>query len=161
MNHFFNNKLEVINLSKFNPCSINSVILKDEEFVELSHEEVRMQISNFYAEFDRDIKYPECSIECAIILGLKYDNDDVDKFGQWISHDINVRNDAVWGSMTDLLVCSVLYDVDVNLYKKNNNLFEVKRISYQYKNINTISILYNGVNHFESITETIFHDFLS
>ena len=134
--------------------SINELTSNDE----LSHQEVRMQISEFYSKFDMDIKYPERSIECAIILGLKYDNDDVDDSGQCIPHDINVRNDKVWGSMTDLLVCSVLYDVDINLYKQNHDLFEVECISYQYKNKNTISILYNGVNHFESIVETIFHD---
>lgn len=138
--------------------SMNELMSNDKEFDELSHDDVRVQISNYYMELDRNIEYPNNSIERAVILGLKYDNDDIDEFGQWISHDTNVRNDRVWGSMTDLLVCSIIYDVDVNLYKKSDSLFEVERISYQYKNTKTISILYNGVNHFESIIETIFHD---
>lgn len=146
--------------------SINVLMLNTEDFdedeEELTHQVVRSKISDFYSKFDRDIEYPKFSIESAVILGLKYDNDDYDEFEQLISHDTNVKNDAVWGSMTDLLVCSILFDVDVNLYKKfiqnDSQLFEVERISYQYKNKNAISILYNGVNHFESITETIFHE---
>jgi hypothetical protein len=145
--------------------SINILMLNTKDFdeeEELTHHVVRSQISDFYSEFDRDIEYPKFSIESAVILGLKYDNDDYDEFGQLISHDTNVKNDAVWGSMTDLLVCSILFDVDINLYKRfiqnDSHLFEVERISYQYKNKNAISILYNNVNHFESIIETIFHD---
>ena len=135
---------------------INNLPKGDEEQDEFTHEDVRLLVYDYYKEMVRDIKYPNEAIENAVILGLLYDNEDFSETGEIISHDRNISNDKVWGSMTDLLVCSILFDVDINLYKKYGNEFKLEKIKYQYKNNNTINILYNGINHFEALEETIF-----
>ena len=84
--------------------------------VELHQGDVRSQVYEFYKHFDRDIKYPDDTIEQAIVLGLMFENQDENEHGDYISHDRNIINDRVWGSLVDILVCSMLFDVDVNLF---------------------------------------------
>lgn len=135
---------------------INNLPKEDGEQDEFTHEDVRLLVYDYYKEMDRDLKYPKESIENAVILGILYDNDDFNDANEIIPHDRNITNDRVWGSMTDLLICSIIFDVNINLYKKNGNEFILEKIKYQYKNNNTINILYNGINHFEALEETIF-----
>ena len=55
--------------------------------------------------------------------------------------------------MTDILVCSLLYNIDIDIYKYNNdtNLFVVDKIRSQYKNDRIVNILYSNNNHFEAL----------
>lgn len=165
----FNRKFEIIRNDAKGDCLFESVAYlinnlpkdedEDEEPRVLSHKDIRNFVYKFYEGFDRDIKYPTETIENYIIMGLLYDNDDEDEYGEYISHDKNVSRGKVWGSMTDLLVCSVIFDIDINLYKITESGYGIKldKMKYQYKNKHTINILYNGVNHFEAIETNVFY----
>jgi hypothetical protein len=161
--HEFKKQYDVVRNNATGNCLFESVaylinnLPKEEDEEVFSHEDIRLLVCDFYKEFDREIKYPKECIENAIILGLLFDNEDEDESGEYnIPHDKNVSNDRVWASMTDILVCSVVFDVDINLYIKYGNEFKLEKIKYQYKNNNVINILYNGINHFEAIDPTIF-----
>jgi hypothetical protein len=163
--HEFNKRYDIVINNADGNCLFESISylmnnLPEEEDLpgdrKITQEEIRMLVYDFYKNFDRDIKYPKETIENAIILGLLYDNDDEDEHGEYIHHDINVSNDRVWASMTDILVCSIIFDVDINLYIKYGNEYKLEKIKYQYKNRDTINIVYNGINHFEALDETIF-----
>jgi OTU-like cysteine protease len=162
--HEFNRQYEIVRNNANGNCLFESVAylinnLPEEDLPgdrKMSHKDIRMLVSDFYNNFDRDIKYPKETIENSVILGLLYDNDDEDENGEYITHDKNVSNDRVWASMTDLLVCSIIFDVDINLYINYENGFKLEKIKYQYKNNNAIYILYNGINHFEALDKTIF-----
>jgi hypothetical protein len=133
---------------------------RDDDDEDISHHDVRRMVYDFYKEFDRDIKYPTIAIESAILLGLSFDNEDDDENedGELMKHEDNVEYDKVWGSVTDLLVCSVIFDVDIDLFKKYDDKCYMDKISFQYENKHTIGILYNGINHFEAIEKNIFCD---
>ena len=159
----FNTQYDIVRNNAEGNCLFESIsylinnLPKEGEQDEFSHEDVRLLVYDFYKEFDREIKYPKEAIESAVILGILYDNDDYDETNDEITpHDKNISNDKVWGSMTDLLVCSIIFDVDINLYIKYGNEFKLEKIKYQYKNKNSINILFNGINHFEALEETIF-----
>jgi hypothetical protein len=162
----FNTKYDIVRNNADGNCLFESISYlinnlpkdssQDEEQDEFTHEDVRLLVYDYYKEMDRDIKYPNNAIENAVILGVIYDNDDYNEIYEIIPHDKNVSNDKVWASMTDLLVCSIIFDVDINLYIKYGNEFKLEKIKYQYKNKHTINILYNGINHFEALLETIF-----
>ena len=94
----------------------------------------------FYKDFDRNIKYPDDTIEQAIVLGLMFENQDENEHGDYISHDRNIINDRVWGNLVDILVCSILFDVDVNLFINHGNSFRLDTIKFQYKNKHTLDI---------------------
>lgn len=111
-----------------------------------THQEIRELVSNFYKDFDREKDYPHDTIEYAIKIGLLYDNDD-----NGVPHDKNVSNNYAWASMTDLLVCSVIFDVNINLYKKNGKKFYLEKITSQYNFKITVNLLYNGKDHFEAL----------
>ena len=161
----FNTQYDIVRNNAEGNCLFESIAYlinnlpkeENEEQDEFTHEDVRLLVYDYYKEMDHDIKYPNESIENAVILGVSYDNDDYGENGEITPHDRNISNDKVWGSMTDLLICSIIFDVDINLYKKNGNEFILEKIKYQYKNTNTINILYNGINHFEALEETIFN----
>lgn len=120
----------------------------------LCQKDIRLLVHDFYKKFDRDIKYPDGTIEQSILLGLIFENQDEDENGVYISHDRNIINDMVWGSLIDILVCSVVLDVDINLYVYHGNDVRLEQIKFQYKNKHTLNLLYNGVNHFESLEQT-------
>lgn len=120
----------------------------------LCQKDIRLLVHDFYKKFDRDIKYPDGTIEQSILLGLIFENQDEDENGVYISHDINIINDMVWGSLIDILVCSVVLDVDINLYVYHGNDVRLEQIKFQYKNKHTLNLLYNGLNHFESLEQT-------
>lgn len=160
----FNKQYDIVRNNADGNCLFESVSylinnLPEEDLPgdrKITQEDIRMLVCDFYKNFDRDIKYPKESIENAIILGLLYDNDDEDEHGEYIHHDRNVSNDRVWASMTDILVCSIIFDVDINLYIKYGNEFKLEKIKYQYKNKDVLHVLYNGINHFEALEQTIF-----
>lgn len=160
----FNQRYEIVRNNATGNCLFESIsylinqLPKEEDEVqnEFTHEDIRLLVCDFYKNFDRDIKYPNGCIEESIILGLTYDNDDTDEYGEHILHEINIMNDRVWAGMTDILICSIVFDVDINLYMKNENGFKLEKIKYQYKNKHTLHILYNGINHFEALDQTIF-----
>jgi hypothetical protein len=107
--------------------------------------EIREMVGNFYREFDKDINYPENTIEYKIKLGINYDNEDEE-----MQHDYNIWNDFVWASMTDVLICSVLFDVNIDLYDVNGAINEI-RSQYDFGG-EPLKILYNEVNHFEALS---------
>jgi hypothetical protein len=156
------NEYEVIANDAEGNCLFESVaylinqLPRDDDEELLSHQDVRRMVHDFYKEFDRDIKYPSSTIETAILLGLSFDNDEYDEYDEYIKHENNIEYDKVWGSVTDVLVCSLIFDVDINLFKKYGDDCYMDKISFQYKNTYTISILYNGINHFEAIEKNIF-----
>ena len=119
----------------------------------LCQKDIRLLVHDFYKKFDRDIKYPDGTIEQSILLGLIFENQDEDKNCVYISHDRNIINDMVWGSLIDILVCSVVLDVDINLYVYHGNDVRLEKIKFQYRNKHTLNLLYNGVNHFESLEQ--------
>jgi len=110
--------------------------------------EIREMVGNFYIEFDKDIDYPESTIEHNIKMGIMFDN-----FDNEMPHDYNIWNDKVWASMTDVLICSLIFEININLFKyvKETNTYHVEKITSQYNFINTVNLLYNGVNHFEAL----------
>jgi hypothetical protein len=105
-------------------------------------------VGNFYREFDKDIDYLESTIEYKIKIGNIFDNMDDE-----MQHDYNIWNDKVWASMTDVLICSLIFEININLYKynSNTNMYNLEKITSQYNFINTVNLLYNGINHFEAI----------
>jgi hypothetical protein len=113
-----------------------------------NHTIIRQKIFNFYKTFDRTKKYDVDTIEYAIVLGLTFDNID-DEF----THEEFIGFDNVWASMTDVLVCSLLYNVDINIYKYDEviNKYIIDKVKYQYKNYRTLHILYSNNNHFEAL----------
>lgn len=109
--------------------------------------EIREMVGQFYKDFDKDIDYPINTIEYNIKIGILFDNmDDAEE-----AHDINICNDKVWASMTDVLICSLLFNVNINLYKYFEKKYHLEKITSQYNFMETINILYNGVNHFEAL----------
>lgn len=113
-----------------------------------NHTVIRQKVFNFYKTFDRTKKYNEDTIEYAILLGLIYDNTD----GEFRHEDI-IGCDNIWASMTDILVCSLLYNIDINIYKYDEilNKYIIDHVKYQHKNYRTIHILYSNNNHFEAL----------
>lgn len=110
--------------------------------------EIREMVGNFYREFDKDIDYPESTIEYNIKIGNMFDNIDDE-----MPHDYNIWNDKIWASMTDVLICSLLFEININLYKyvKETDSYHIECIKSQYGFINTVNLLYNGINHFEAL----------
>lgn len=110
--------------------------------------EIREMVGQFYKEFDKDIEYPETTIEYRIKIGNIFDN-----FDEEMAHDYNIWNDKVWASMTDVLICSVLFSVNIDLWKYSpeTDTYHVEKIRSQYNFPETISLLYNGINHFEAL----------
>lgn len=164
MNHIdFVNRFEVVSNPARGNCLFESVSylfneLSREDEPMLSQEDVRVLIWSFYKDFNRGINYPEGTIESAILLGLLFDNDDEGDNGEIKKHDDNVANDKVWGSMIDLLVCSILFNVDICLYKKSNKDGSIdvehiknRRKSKKNKQKQTMNILFTGSNHFEAL----------
>lgn len=115
---------------------------------ETTSEQIREMVGNFYREFDKDIDYPESTIEYNIKIGNMFDNIDDE-----MPHDYNIWNDRVWASMTDVLICSLIFEININLYKyvKESNTYHPEKIRSQYNFTNTVNLLYNGVNHFEAL----------
>ena len=76
-----------------------------------------------------------------------------DNFDDEMPHDYNIWNDKTWASMTDLLICSLIFEVNIDLYKYDSitDIYNLEHITSQYNFKNTINILYNGINHFEAI----------
>lgn len=118
------------------------------EHGETTSEEIREMVGNFYKNFDREIDYPINTIEYNIKMGIIFDN-----FDDEMSHDYNICNDKVWASMTDVLICSLIFEININLYKfvAQTNTYHLEKIKSQYNFTNTINLLYNGINHFEAL----------
>ncbi len=125
-----------------------------------SHEEIRFMVGEFYRDFDMAIDYPEHTIEYNIKMGIMFDDIDngvehtksynLDEIG--IHHVYNIYQNYVWASMTDVLVCAVLFNVNINLYKKIGDMYYLEQIKSQYSsNGFTIDLYYNGINHFEAL----------
>lgn len=112
------------------------------------HTIIRQKVFNFYKTFDRTQKYDHHTIEYAIVLGLTFDNVD----GEF-KHEEFIGFDNVWASMTDILVTSLLYKVEINIYKYDEviNKYIVDKVKYQYKNYRELHILYSNNNHFEAL----------
>ena len=150
----FNNCFIVIANNADGNCLFESIEkLLDGSLYELEHgftsaSDIRTMVGEFYRNFDKDIDYPDSTIEYQIKIGNIFDNIDDE-----MQHDYNIWNDKVWASMTDVLICSLIFEVNINLYKYNSNtsMYHLEQITSQYNFINTVNLLYNGVNHFEAI----------
>ena len=156
----FHNCFTVIPNSADGNCLFESIeYLLSGSLYELDHgkltaAEIREMVGNFYREFDKNIDYPESTIEYTIKMGIIFDNIDEE-----MPHDYNIWNDKVWASMTDVLICAVLFEININLYKynKNTDCYYIEKIKPQYNYINTVNLLYNGINHFEALdTECLY-----
>jgi hypothetical protein len=120
---------------------------------------IRKMVSDFYKRFDRCIDYPESTVEYKIKMGVLFDNMDEDG----LSHEDNILNDKVWASMTDVLICSLLFEMNIYLFVKNDSFtfeenevidvttYEMSKIETQYDFKSTIYLLYSGGNHFEAL----------
>jgi hypothetical protein len=111
-----------------------------------------------------DIDYPMDTIEYNIKLGVMFDNMDGNGdpnslcFDDMpIRHIYNIAHNYVWASMTDVLVCALLFEINIDLYKKCGGgdgfeeVFVLEKIISQYTWKDTVSIYYNGINHFEAL----------
>ena len=119
---------------------------------------IREMVGEFYKKFDKDMDYPESTIEYRIKMGILFDNVDDEML-----HDYNICNDKVWASMTDVLICSLIFEININLYVKNDSFtfvgddvvditsYELSKIETQYNFTTTIHLLYSGGNHFEAL----------
>jgi hypothetical protein len=111
---------------------------------------------------DRDADYPEDTIEYRIKMGILFDNMDDE-----LQHDRNILNNQVWASMTDVLICSLIFQININLYTKHSSFdlddydvftsddyedtYEITKIESQYNFTHTIDLLYSNNNHFEAL----------
>jgi hypothetical protein len=127
---------------------------------------IREMVGNFYKIFDKEKDYPDDTIEYRIKMGLLFDNiDDNDDDDDVMLHDINICNDKVWASMTDVLICSLLFEMNIDLYVKHNLIeedgddiniiinYELTKIETQHNFTTTMRLLYSGKNHFEAIEQ--------
>ena len=123
-----------------------------------SSTKIRKMVGNFYKTFDREFDYPDNTIEYRIKMGLLFDNMDDE-----MPHEFNICNDTVWASMTDLLICSLLFQMNIDLYIKHIwveededdikiiTSYELTKIESQHNFTKTTKLLYSGENHFEAI----------
>ena len=119
---------------------------------------IREMVGEFYKKFDKDANYLESMIEYKIKMGILFDNVDDE-----MQHDCNICNDKVWASMTDVLMCSLIFSININLYTRNTSFtiegddivetttYELSKIETQYNFTTTINLLYSGGNHFEAL----------
>lgn len=148
----FHNAFQVIENNADGNCLFESLeyLLQNVMSVSNTASEIREMVGNFYRNFDKDINYPESTIEYIIKIGNIFDNMDDD-----MQHDYNIWNDKSWASMTDVLICSLMFEININLYKynKESNTYHLEEIKSQYNFTETINILYNGTNHFEALVK--------
>lgn len=126
-----------------------------------SSTKIRKMVGNFYKTFDREFDYPDNTIEYRIKMGILFDNIDDE-----MPHEFNICNDNVWASMTDVLICSLLFEMNINLYVKRVSFeiddnddddinivtkYELTKIDSQYNFTTTMNLLYSGENHFEAL----------
>jgi hypothetical protein len=160
----FNRHFEIVSNNANGNClfeSMERLLINtpyEKENGKLHASKIRSMVSEFYTNFDRDINYPVNTIEHDIKMGIMFDNSDFDEANNVISHEYNVRNDKVWASMTDVLICSLLFEVNIYIYTKNMlylkydmSKYDISKIKPQYNYKTTLHILYNGTNHFEAI----------
>jgi hypothetical protein len=142
----FHNRFVVVSNNADGNCLFESIeyLIKGA----YSASEIREMVGEFYRNFDKCIDYPESTIENTIKIGNLFDN-----FDHEMQHDYNIWNDNVWASMTDVLICSLIFEVNINLYKYHSEIqmYHVEKITSQYNFTNTIDLLYNGINHFEAL----------
>jgi hypothetical protein len=113
--------------------------------------EIRKKVAEFYGTFEPTAEYMEETFEHSLAMGMTYDNED----DGGIEHDKNIKNNYVWANMNDVRICSHLFNININLYRK----FEHKTKGTVYfldvvdfnPNGETVSVLYNGVDHFEAL----------
>lgn len=115
--------------------------------------QLRAQVANYYATFTKQSPEDTSSLEYRIYLGLLYDNQDDDG----ATHHLAIRHNRVWASITDLLVCVLLYRCTIVLYTPNrcNQQLTVETISFQihgHPNQLVGHLFYNGYNHFDALT---------
>jgi hypothetical protein len=114
----------------------------------ITAENIREAVGEFYRNFDKDIDYPEQTIEYRIKIDNLFDNMDDE-----MPHDYNIWNDKVWANMTDVLICSLIFEINIDLYTyvSEYNTYRLEKITSQYDYKKTVNLLYNGVNHFEAL----------
>jgi hypothetical protein len=161
----FNHHFKVISNKADGNCLFESIehqlIYSEYEFKHgiTNATKIRKMVGDFYKKFDREFDYPDDTIEYRIKMGLLFDNMDDE-----MPHEFNICNDTVWASMTDLLICSLLFQMNIDLYVKrvsfeiddDDNIdiitnYELTKIESQHNFTKTIKLLYSGENHFEAI----------
>jgi hypothetical protein len=164
----FNNHFKVIPNKADGNCLFESIehqlIYSEYEFKHgiTNATKIRKMVGDFYKNFDREFDYPEDTIEYRIKMGLLFDNVDDE-----MPHELNIYNDNVWASMTDVLICSLLFQMNIDLYLKHTwaeedecdikiiTNYELTKIESQYNFTKTTNLLYSGENHFEAIERRI------
>ena len=150
----FNACFEVVNNNANGNCLFESIAhLLNGSLYEIINgvttaDEIRCMVGEFYKDFDKEINYPESTIEYNIKIGNIFDNMDDE-----MAHDYNICNDRVWASMTEVLICSLIFEININLYRYSaeTNTFSLEKIRSQYNFPETVNLLYNGTNHFEAL----------
>jgi hypothetical protein len=163
----FDKRFKIISNKADGNCLFESIehhlIYSDYEFKHgiTKATKIRKMVGNFYKVFDKEKDYPDDTIEYRIKMGLLFDNADDDE----MLHDINICNDKVWASMTDVLICSLLFEMNIDLYVKHNLIeedgddiniiinYELTKIETQHNFTTTMRLLYSGKNHFEAIEQ--------
>lgn len=160
----FNSRFKIIKNKADGNCLFesieNALIYSEYEFKNgiTNSKKIRKMIGEFYRDFDRDKDYPDDTIEYRIKMGILFDNMDDE-----LQHDDNISNDQVWASMTDVLICSLIFQMNINLYTKHcsftleddnvftTDIFEITKIESQYNFTQTANLLYSNNNHFEAL----------
>lgn len=162
----FNNKFKIISNKADGNCLFesieNALIYSEYEFKHgiTDSKKIRKMVGEFYRNFDRDKDYPENTIEYRIKMGILFDNIDDE-----LQHDNNILNDCVWASMTDILICSLIFQMNINLYTKHSSFiidddddniittehYEITQIESQYNFTQITNLLYSNNNHFEAL----------
>ena len=123
-------------------------------FTDFTHNVIRKWVSDFYLCFVKNKPYKEGTLEYAIVLSNTFDNlDDDDSV-----HEKNIGNNNVWANMTDVLVASLLFDLNICLViPVTNDLgyitkYRVENIEFN-KQKKKIYVLFSGENHFEPLNK--------
>lgn len=95
-------------------------------YPKLTAKEIRNMVAKYYSTFDMKKEYQENTIEYEIFVGIANDAEDV---GTTTPHHINIANEGVWASMTDVLVVALLANVQIVLFMRKGNDVEWTKIN--------------------------------
>jgi adenylate kinase family enzyme len=95
-------------------------------YPKLTAKGIRNMVAKYYSTFDMKKEYQENTIEYEIFVGIANDAEDV---GTTTPHHINIANEGVWASMTDVLVVALLANVQIVLFMRKGNDVEWTKIN--------------------------------
>jgi hypothetical protein len=116
----------------------------------VSPDEIRQAISQFYLDFVPNAIYEPDSLLAAIQTALLFDEND----DNGLPHYLMIAGDRVWANMTDIYVCSLLYNIDIQLYEKIHGKPLPCLIQTVYcgkRRVRTVSLIFVHNNHFMAL----------